>query len=195
MIKFKVEHAIPSCRVQHWILGVFILSVYACSPTRYVVPLEKGDKEVTAHFGGPMVNFAGAPIPIPLTSIGYGQGLGKGDISSALTPSKLILESPFASADVLVQNGAVIAMPKEFVSDLSINNAERIKDVAQPLLWFHGVSDDFLAIKTHGELVFKNHQGAKKGLRIDDARHDDVPFVMGYDGYLKEMHDFIVKKP
>lgn len=120
---------------------------------------------------------------------------GGSTISSPLTASKLILESPFASADVLVQDGAVIAMPKEFLTDLSINNAERIKDVSQPLLLFHGVSDDFLAMKTHGELVYKNHTGDKKALRIPDAKHDDVPFVMGYDDYLKEIHDFIVKKP
>lgn len=78
MIKIKAENGIPMRQMLRTSLAVTILSIYACSPTRYVVPLEKGEKEVTAHFGGPMVNFAGASIPIPLTTVGYGQGLGNG---------------------------------------------------------------------------------------------------------------------
>jgi hypothetical protein len=48
---------------------------FSCSPTRYVKPLEKGQHCANASFGGPMIGFAGAVIPIPLTSLGYGYGL------------------------------------------------------------------------------------------------------------------------
>jgi hypothetical protein len=51
---------------------VFLLS---CSPTRIVKPLAKGEKAVGANLGGPLITFAGAPIPIPYTSAFYARGL------------------------------------------------------------------------------------------------------------------------
>lgn len=47
----------------------------SCMPTRMIKPLKKGEKAVGAHFGGPMINFAGAPIPVPFTSITGATGI------------------------------------------------------------------------------------------------------------------------
>lgn len=58
------------------ILIFFGLILYSCSPTRFYKPLEKGEKAVTASLGGPLINVPNmATIPIPFTTIGYGQGV------------------------------------------------------------------------------------------------------------------------
>lgn len=53
----------------------FLLLLAACAPSRFVRPLQKNEQAVTAHFGGPLMGYSGAVIPIPLTSVGYGYGL------------------------------------------------------------------------------------------------------------------------
>lgn len=58
-------------------LGVALLAV-SCAPTRVIKPLEKGEKQVSANLGGAMIKFAGAPIPLPLTSVSYQQGIDTG---------------------------------------------------------------------------------------------------------------------
>lgn len=53
----------------------FLLILNSCAPSRFVKPLAKNEKVISASFGGPMIVFAGAPIPIPFTTIGYAQGI------------------------------------------------------------------------------------------------------------------------
>jgi hypothetical protein len=55
----------------------------SCAPTRVIKTLDKGEKQLGAHLGGAMVNYGGAPIPLPLTSINYSQGLDTGVTLSA----------------------------------------------------------------------------------------------------------------
>jgi pimeloyl-ACP methyl ester carboxylesterase len=80
----------------------------------------------------------------------------------SLTPSKIILRAPFASAEFftrMLRNST----SGSYVMELKIDNAEEIKSVNQPFLWFHGIKDDFISMKTHGEVVFiKNYRGVKK---------------------------------
>ncbi len=111
-----------------------------------------------------------------------------------MRPSKLMLEAPMASAEVMVQDATGLALPGSFATDLKINNAELIRKVQQPLFWIHGVNDDFLSIKTQGELVYKNHVGIyKEAHRIQGAGHSDVPLVFGFQNYLKAVGDFIAR--
>jgi len=116
-----------------------------------------------------------------------------------LTPKKVILEAPFASAEVMVQDAALIAIPGTYVTNAKIDNANKVKSMNQPLLWLHGLDDDFLSIKTHGEVVFKNHPGPDKtALRVEGATHTNLPQILaeqndGYDYYLTIIHDFISK--
>lgn len=109
-----------------------------------------------------------------------------------LSPSKIMLESPFASAEVMVQDGSGLALPGSFFTNLKIDNAEETKKIDQPLYWIHGEDDDFLAMKTHGEVVYANHRGQRKvAYRIPGANHGDVPKIMGYEAYIKSLEDFI----
>lgn len=112
----------------------------------------------------------------------------------ALTPSKLLLEAPFASAKVMAQDATGLALPASFVTDLKIDNAEEIKKVKQPLFWIHGETDDFLNIHTHGELVYNNHPGpVKEAHRIPAAGHSTIPQTVGFQNYLQLVGSFIRK--
>ena len=48
---------------------------HSCAPSRIVRPLEKGEKQVSAHLGGPLMGFVGTVIPMPLTSVSYAHGV------------------------------------------------------------------------------------------------------------------------
>lgn len=109
-----------------------------------------------------------------------------------LTPSKLILEAPFASAEVMAQDASKLAIPGSFLTNLKIDNAEEIKKIQQPFLWLHGEEDDFLSIHTHGSVVAKNYKGtAKTEVRVDEAGHSTVPNTMGFEEYMLVLKRFL----
>ena len=111
-----------------------------------------------------------------------------------LKPWKLITEAPFASASVMVQDAAVLAMPSSFYVNVEINNAEEIKKVQQPYMWIHGIDDSFLSIATHGEIVFKNYSGISgESHKITGGEHGDVPLIWGFENYTEAIKAFIEK--
>jgi fermentation-respiration switch protein FrsA (DUF1100 family) len=109
----------------------------------------------------------------------------------ALQPSKIILEAPFASAEILIQDAALLSMPGSFLVDLKIDNATEIKKVNVPLLWIHGMSDSFLTISSHGKLVYDNKPGQKESALVPGGEHETTPFVMGYQAYIDRLAAFI----
>jgi len=128
----------------------------------------------------------------------YGYSLGSApatDIAAndfVLKPTKLILEAPFASTAVMVQDGSKLSLPSSYFTNAKIDNAEEIKKVKQPFLWMHGTKDDFLSIETHGEVVFKNYKGTKKyAVRVNGAVHNNLPAVIGFSDYLQDVLTFI----
>lgn len=109
-------------------------------------------------------------------------------------PTKILIESPFASVDVMVQDGSGLALNKSYFTNLEIDNAEEIKTINQPFYWIHGTSDDFLDMETHGEVVYKNHNGSyKEAHRIEGAGHGNVPKIMGLSTYQNSVLTFIRK--
>ncbi len=46
-----------------------------CAPSRFVKPLEKKQSAASFSFGGPLIRFAGAPIPIPFSTLSYAYGI------------------------------------------------------------------------------------------------------------------------
>jgi hypothetical protein len=111
---------------------------------------------------------------------------------ASLHPSKLILEAPFASAEVMAQDGAGLSVPGSFFTNLKIDNAEEIKSIQEPLCWMHGTDDMFLGIATHGELVYANYNGVyKEAHRIVGAGHDGVPATWGFSAYLQALENFL----
>lgn len=51
------------------------MGLFSCTPSRVVRPLEKGQKTVSAHLGGPLIGFSGTTIPVPFTTVHYAQGI------------------------------------------------------------------------------------------------------------------------
>ena len=109
----------------------------------------------------------------------------------ALQPSKIILEAPFASAEIMIQDAALLSMPGSFLVDLKIDNATEIKKVNVPLLWIHGMADSFLSMTSHGQLVYDNKPGAKESVLVPGGEHETTPFVMGYQAYIDRLAAFI----
>ncbi len=106
--------------------------------------------------------------------------------------AKLVLEAPFASAEVFVQDATLLAVPGSFLVNLQINNAEEIKEVNQPFLWIHGIDDHYIPMKTHGQVVYDNYKGLRKeSLLVPGAHHSDVPGVYGVEKYVEFIADFI----
>ena len=129
----------------------------------------------------------------------YGFSLGSAPATkltaepSVLVPAKLLLEAPFANAETMVQDASGLALPGSTVTDLHIENGEKIKLVQQPFYWIHGEADDFLNINTHGNVVYNNYHGTyKEAHRIPGAGHSTIQTTMGFNPYLKTVTDFIV---
>jgi len=108
-------------------------------------------------------------------------------------PNKLILEAPMASVENLTEESLLIDVSSTFFTSLKFDNVEKIKSVTQPLMWIHGVDDDYLSI-SNGEAIYERHGGTyKKAHRIAGANHGDVPTVMGFDTYCKKILKFITR--
>ncbi|MEM0997366.1 MAG: alpha/beta hydrolase [Bacteroidota bacterium] len=107
----------------------------------------------------------------------------------------LALEAPFASAEVMGQDGTGLALPGSYFTDLEIDNAEEIKKVDQPFFWIHGTEDDFLDYENHGEVVWKNYRGARGvDIRVSGADHGDCIGVYGPEQFNAELLKFILNQ-
>lgn len=114
----------------------------------------------------------------------YGFGLGTVPVVEiaatprTISPAKIILEAPIASMELLLQDALYQATPAHYLTSLKFNNADKIKKVSQPLLWFHGEKDDIYPVE-HGQLVYDSHTGiegtSKLKLRVANAGHNNVP--------------------
>ena len=57
------------------IVVISLLLIQSCTSSRVVRPLKKGEQQISANLGGPLLGFAGMTIPMPLTSIAYARGI------------------------------------------------------------------------------------------------------------------------
>jgi pimeloyl-ACP methyl ester carboxylesterase len=106
-------------------------------------------------------------------------------------PNRLIIESPLASVQNLVDNSTLMNVNADFVTDLGFENSEKIKNVTCPLLWMHGKEDDYIDIQ-NGELIYTNYGGTvKRAYRVDDCCHSEVPGKMGYETYVSNLLNYI----
>lgn len=133
----------------------------------------------------------------------YGYGLGSAvaieltQNPRSLVPSKLIIESPLASIESLVQDTTLQATPSSYVTNLDFDNVSKMKNITQPLLWIHGTEDKVYPIDTQGSLVFNQHTGIKNvdkfEFRIVGASHYNVPekFPNGVEGYRFDVLTFL----
>lgn len=75
-----------------WAWGLAGSCLGGCAASRALAPLEKGQHGVTLSVGGPFVEFGGAPIPLPITQVGYRYGIdGLTDVHAGLYLTNLAL--------------------------------------------------------------------------------------------------------
>ena len=114
---------------------------------------------------------------------------------NVLAPAKLILENPFAAAEVMVQDATVLAFPSSYFTNLKVDNAQEIKKVQQPFMWINGIDDPFLNINTNGQVVFNNYKGSYgEAHKIPGGTHTNVPMVWGFENYKSAIAAFIMHK-
>jgi hypothetical protein len=54
---------------------IILLFITSCSPSRFVKPLKKNQSAANISFGGPLIEFGTATIPIPFLTANYGYGI------------------------------------------------------------------------------------------------------------------------
>ncbi len=130
--------------------------------------------------------------------IQYGYSLGSAPATEltalprSLTPSKLILEAPFASTQVMTQDAALLNLESDFFTSQKVDNATKIPSVNQPFMWLHCKTDDYLNIETHGEVLFARYKGIQGvPVRVEGGKHNNLPQQMGYTTYLQTLYNFI----
>jgi hypothetical protein len=61
-----------------------------CAVSRGIAPLAQGEHAVQISVGGPMMNLQGAPVPLPISSVGYGYGIdGRTHVHGAIYLTQL----------------------------------------------------------------------------------------------------------
>jgi len=130
---------------------------------------------------------------------GYSMGTAPGTELVAnyadFVPSKLILESPMASAQNLGEEATVINVSADFLSTLEFNTTEKIRTIQQPFLLMHGELDDYLSI-SNSEIIYENYNGVSgEFIRVSEAYHSTpgVPQKLGYVNYLDILASFITQ--
>lgn len=103
-------------------------------------------------------------------------------LSAEVRPAAaIVLESAPASADVLVREGTLFAIPGSFLTELDFDNVGRIPDVGADVLLLHGVEDDYLAVERHARPIIRAAEGhiELRAALVDEAGHEDIPYVLG----------------
>lgn len=70
-LKFKLDTTI----MRNITILLFIGSLYACAPTRFVKPLDKKQQAVNLSLGGPLIDYSSLIIPMPFLTATYGYGI------------------------------------------------------------------------------------------------------------------------
>lgn len=106
-------------------------------------------------------------------------------------PLCLFSEAPFASANSLTQGSVILDIPPRWLTDGEFDNVEKIKSISTPFLLFHGKDDDFVRYRDNGKVIYDAAPNPKELVLIENAVHNNVPYIMGTEKYLNKMKDWI----
>lgn len=111
--------------------------------------------------------------------------------ATEFTPKVIIAEAPFASADALVQSGALLDIPGSYVMKGEYRNDEKIKAIHAPFLLMHGIDDKFIDLEKNSAVIFRNANDPKEFIRVPGADHPNLPAAMGETAYCDTVKNFI----
>lgn len=58
-----------------YLVLISCLVLGSCAPSRFVRPLKENEKALSFNTGGPLINFAGTTIPMPMSALTFGKAL------------------------------------------------------------------------------------------------------------------------
>lgn len=117
----------------------------------------------------------------------YGYSLGCAaaiDLAVQYPPKSMVVESPFASGEALVQSGTLLDIPGSFLLKGDFDNKGKIGKVHVPVAILHGIDDKFIDIEKNAAIVYANANNPKLFVRIPGADHTNVPQKMGLTEYM-----------
>lgn len=133
--------------------------------------------------------------PAAHTVLFYGYSLGGAaaiNLAVSRKPAALILESAFASGEVLIQSGTLLDIPGDFLLSGTYDNKGKIRSIQVPVTILHGIEDSFIDIDKNGAVLFQNANNPKRFIRVAGANHTNVPEKMGIDNYLVFLQQLIL---
>jgi hypothetical protein len=57
------------------LVGLLIMAIFSCAPTRFVKPLAKKQKAINVSVGGALISYGDLTIPMPFVTATYGYGI------------------------------------------------------------------------------------------------------------------------
>lgn len=124
----------------------------------------------------------------------YGFSLGGAPTFELATTSEvafrgILAESIFCSVEALVHDGAFLDLPRDYLSDIVMDNCDKIARVDVPVLLMHGLDDGFI-VPRHVDMLAAA-QPAAVVQRVPGADHSDLPVVA--EDYLTWVDEFLAQ--
>lgn len=174
------------------LLLFFITAVFvqACSPVRYVKPLQKKQQAATVALGGPLIGYGAATIPIPFLTANYGYG-----IDSTFTGFASVNITSALFGNVQAELGATkqLLKQKNYIPSVSITpvvniiyrdkNAKKLyPQLSLNAFWEYGQRKNFIYIACDNWFELST----KRAFGVEQSNHWIVMPALG--------HSFVGKK-
>jgi alpha-beta hydrolase superfamily lysophospholipase len=112
-------------------------------------------------------------------------------------PAKcIILESPYPSASLFLEDSSATSVPASFILSGSYDNLNKLPEVTQPILLLHSEADKFIRIE-HSDRLFAVMNDPKCFWRTTQANHgvsNGIAVKEGYDVYAQNLSAWITDK-
>lgn len=110
------------------------------------------------------------------TELAFEIAQGDPRVQVDVSPKALILDSPFASVQAIIDSSSFFHLPVGILATVRFDNLAKIDKVDVPVLIMHGAKDDFIPIE-FGEALFATALEPKRFVRFAEADHVELEFV------------------
>lgn len=109
----------------------------------------------------------------------YGQSLGAFTSSHAalsVPPAGLIMESGFASGELISDQSASLDLPSGWVLKEGYDNTSSVAALHVPVMVMHGVQDDYISV-SHGDAIYAAANPEKFYWKLEGSDHAELDLV------------------
>jgi hypothetical protein len=162
-----------------------IISFLSCAPSRFVRPLNKSESAVSFNFGGALIDYNGATIPVPLTSFTYGYGLNdKLTVFTGLHTTSLLFNNFQMEVGALKQIKMQNAWVPAISSALVFNYVTELQE-GNPKLWPQLDANAFWNVKNKKHQIHLGYSLWVDFKMIEDNRFAIINPHIGYTYKMK----------